>query len=144
MRAKKFLNQLRHNELVAAIRDAERLTSGEIRVFISRKEIVDPVAAAQEQFVKLEMEKTRERNGVLIFLAPLTCKFAVVGDSGIHAKCGDAFWNEVANAMASHFRRSEFTRGIQLGIARAGELLSKYFPRNAGDHNELSDDIATD
>ena len=96
MRAQAFLNQLRHDDLVAAIREAERHTSGEIRVFISRKTVDDPVAAAQAAFLRLGMAKTKHRNAVLIFVDPRTRKFAVIGDAGVHEKCGEVFWRDLA------------------------------------------------
>ena len=144
MRARDFLNQLRHDDIVAAIGAAERRTSGEIRVFVTHKSVADPVPAAQKVFVRLGMQKTRERNGVLIFLAPLTHKFAVLGDAGVHEKCGDAFWQELAGAMTGHFRRSEFTEGILHGIRKAGELLARHFPPGPDDRNELPDSVAHD
>jgi uncharacterized membrane protein len=144
MRAKDFLSQLQLDDVVAAIREAEQRTSGEIRVFISRKSIEDPVMAAQAAFLHLGMEKTREHNGVLIFVAPRTHKFAVIGDAGVHAKVGDGFWQELAKAMTDHFRKSEFTPGLVLGVKRAGELLAQHFPCRRNDKNELSDDIAHD
>lgn len=144
MRARDFLNQLRHDNIVAAIRAAEHRTSGEIRVFISRKPVEEPVAAAQTAFVRLRMDKTRERNAVLIFLAPRTHKFAVIGDAGVHEKCGDVFWQELAKAMTDYFRRSEFTQGILHGIKKAGELLAEHFPRRPDDRNQLPDGVAHD
>jgi uncharacterized membrane protein len=144
MRAKEFLSQLRHDDIVAAIREAERQTSGEIRVFVSRKEVDDPVPAAQAAFVRLGMEKTKERNGVLIFVAPRVNRFAIIGDSAVHAKCGDSFWTEVRDCMAEHFRKSDFTHGIIYGIKKAGTLLSQHFPRQPDDQNELPDDVAHD
>ncbi len=144
MNARKFLDQLRHEEIAAAIRAAELRTSGELRVFVSRKKVDDAVAAARVEFVRLAMEKTAQRNGVLIFVAPRSQKFAVIGDQGVHEKCGEVFWQETAKAMTDHFRRSEFTQGILLGVHRAGELLAQHFPRQSEDRNELSDDVAHD
>jgi len=144
MRARDFLSKLQHDDIVAAIRDAEHKTSGQIRVFISRKDVEDPVTAAQAAFVHLKMEKTRHRNGVLIFVAPRVHKFAVIGDSAVHAKCGDAFWQETRDSMAEHFRKSEFSQGIVHGIKKAGSLLAQHFPHHDGDGNELSDDVAHD
>ena len=129
MHMKKFINQLPHDKLVTAIRDAEKTTSGQIRVLISHKSVADPVAAAQKEFTRLGMAKSPERNGVLIFVTPRSRKFAVVGDTGIHAKCGDVFWQELAQAMTGYFRKSEFTEGIAHGVSKAGELLAKHFPR---------------
>jgi len=141
MSAHQFIKQLREDEIVAAIRAAERRTSGELRVFISRQSVADPVAAAQAEFTRLGMEKTRERNAVLIYLAPGPRKFAVIGDHGIHARCGDGFWQELARSMTAHFRASEFTEGIVQGIKRAGELLAEHFPRRPDDDNELPDRV---
>jgi len=92
--------------------------------------VTDPVAAAQKEFVRLGMAKSPEQNGVLIFVAPRTRKFAVIGDEGVHAKCGDEFWRELAKTMTEYFRKSEFTEGVIHGVRKAGELLAKHFPRN--------------
>jgi uncharacterized membrane protein len=129
LRMKKFINQLPHDTLVAAIRDAEKHTSGQIHVLISPKSVADPVAAAQAEFARLGLAKSPERNGVLIFVTPRSRKFAVIGDAGVHAKCGDAFWLELAQAMTDHFRKAEFTEGIAHGVRKAGELLAEHFPR---------------
>ena len=144
MKARDFLNQLRHDEIVGAIRDAEKITSGEIRVFITRKPVGDAVAAAQAHFVELGMEKTRDRNGVLIFVAPRAHKFAVIGDVAVHARCGEDFWRQLAHEMSGHFRKAEFTTGILHAVQKAGELLARHFPRKPGDTNQLPDEVETD
>ena len=87
------------------------------------------------------MTQTRHRNGVLIFLAPRSRTFAVIGDTGVHEKCGDSFWRELADAMSEYFKRGDFTAGLVHGIERAGALLAEHFPPAAGDRNELPDDI---
>ncbi len=144
MKSHHFLKQLRHDDIVAAIREAEKKTSGEIRVFISHKKIDDPIPVAQAHFVEMGMAKTQDRNGVLIFVAPRAHKFAIIGDTGVHARCGDDFWRQVADEMTGHFRKSEFSSGIIHGITRAGELLASHFPRHPGDRNQLPDDIEHD
>ena len=130
-----------HTRVVAAIAAAEARSSGEIRVVLSRGKSGEPVADAQKQFDRLGMARTEARNGVLIYLAPSSRNFAVIGDKGIHEKCGAAFWSELAAAMSEQFKRGEFTEGLVLGITRAGELLAEHFPRQADDRNELSDGI---
>ncbi len=144
MKTPQFIQQLREDEIVAAIQAAERKTSGELRVFISRQSVADPVVAAQAEFARLGMEKTRERNAVLIYLAPGPRKFAVIGDRGIHERCGEAFWQELARSMTAHFRAAEFTEGIVQGIKRAGELLAEHFPRHPDDTNELPNRVQHD
>lgn len=127
--------------IVAAIAAAEWRTSGEIRVLVSHQAAPDAVAAAQHHFERLGMAQTAARNGVLIFIAPVSRTFAIVGDTGIHAKCGDAFWREVADAMSADFKRGDFTEGLVLGIDRAAALLATHFPRRPDDRNELPDRV---
>ncbi len=130
-----------HDRVVAAIAAAERRTAGEIRVVVSGQRTTEPVAAAQKQFERLGMTQTAARNGVLIFLCPPSHTYAVIGDRGIHEKCGDGFWRELAAAMGGEFARGDFTAGLVLGINRAGALLAEHFPRGADDRNELSDTV---
>jgi len=130
-----------HARVVAAIGAAELRTSGEIRVLLAKQKAADPVAAAKAHFERLGMTRTAARNGVLIFLAPLSRNFAVIGDAGVHEKCGEAFWTELATAMTAHFKRGEFTGGLVHGIERAGALLAEHFPRQPDDVNELPDQI---
>ncbi len=130
-----------HSRIVAAIHAAEQRTSGELRVVISKETTTDALAAAQQHFNRLGMAKTAARNGVLIFVAPNSRAFAVIGDAGVHEKCGEAFWRELADAMTEHFRRGEFENGIILGLERAGSLLAMHFPRSPDDKNELPNDV---
>ncbi len=135
------LPKIDHARVVAAITAAERQTSGEIRVVVARHKAADPVAAAQRHFERLGMTHTVQRNGVLIFLAPRSRTFAVIGDTAVHEKCGDAFWRLLTAAMAVHFKRGEFTEGLIHGIEKAGALLAEQFPRAAGDNDQLSDQV---
>lgn len=144
MRAQEFLNQLQHDDIVAAIRTAEGKTSGEIRVLISHKKLADPMPTAKTEFVRLGMTRTKEKNGVLIFVAPRSRNFALIGDQAVHSRCGDAFWREVRDEMTAHFRKSEFTHAILHGIRKAGDLLAQHFPRRPDDRNQLSDEVARD
>ena len=130
MHPKTFAKHVQHDAVVTAIREAEQKTSGEIRVSISPKHIDAAVTAAQAEFLRLGMNRSPGRNSVLIFVAPRAHKFAVIGDEAVHAKCGDEFWRQLANAMTSYFRKSEFTPGIIHGVQKAGELLAAHFPKN--------------
>jgi uncharacterized membrane protein len=141
MKHHRFIQKLQDDAIVAAIRTAEAATSGEIRVFITRKATRDPLAVAQKQFNRMGMARTTERNGVLIFVAPRSQQFAIVGDQGIHERCGDVFWRDVADEMKELFRKSEFTAGIVCGVQKAGLLLAEHFPRRADDKNELPDAV---
>ncbi len=144
MKTKDFISAIPNDRIVSAIGEAESKTSGEIRVFLSNREVEDPLKAAEEQFLKLGMAQTKERNGVLLFVAPRSQAFAVIGDAGIHDKCGPGFWSELAERMTGSFRSGDYGGGILAGINRAGEILAQHFPRRPGDQNELSNAVETD
>lgn len=146
MQPKTFLNALDHERIVKAITQAEACSRAEVRVHVSNQAVDDPQKAAAAQFEKLGMTATAERNGVLIYVAPRSQKFAIIGDSGIHQSCGQSFWQEVAAAMESDFRAGRFTDGIVKGLARTGEALGTHFPRPEGvcDINELKDEVTED
>lgn len=142
MRTKDFLDKLEHDRIVSAIKAAEAKTSGQIRVYVQRGELAgDPLIAAQRKFQKLGMQATKERNGVLIFVLPRARKFAVIGDEGVHQKCGDEFWQQLVERMRAHFQKENFTDALVEAIEEAGKLLACHFPRTSLARNELSDDI---
>jgi len=142
MRTKEFLSKLEHDRIVQAIRQAESKTSGEIRVLIQRGKLKnDPFVAAQRKFYRLGMHKTRERNAVLIFVAPRVHQFAVVGDEAIHKRCGDEFWRRIVTAIHHRFREDQFTEGLAGAVKVIGDTLAQHFPRSPTDANELPDEV---
>jgi uncharacterized membrane protein len=146
MKTTAFLHALDNERIVAAIRQAEARSKGEIRVHVTDHPDVEVEAAARTQFEKLEMTKTALRNGVLIYVAPRSQRFAVIGDKGIHERCGPDFWKTVAAAMETDFRAGHYTEGILDGVTAAGDALARYFPREEGhvDENELADHVTRD
>jgi uncharacterized membrane protein len=143
MRTREFLSKLEHDQIIQAIRKAESKTSGEIRVLIQRGKLKsDPLVAAQKKFHRLRMHKTRERNAVLIFVAPRIHKFAVVGDEGIHEKCGNEFWQRVVEKMRTHFQNEKFSDALIDAVNEVGTVLATQFPpKTIRDTNELPDDV---
>ena len=125
-----------------AIEEAERNTSGEIRIHIENKCPDDVMDRAAFLFAKLEMHKTQLRNGVLFYLAIHDHKFAILGDAGINAKVSESFWNHTNEETLGYFKQGEFAKGLSEGIKMAGQQLKTHFPYQADDVNELSDDIS--
>ena len=144
MNHKEFVSKLDEARIVKAIAEAERKSSGEIRVYISHRRRTDPLKFARKRFVELGMTRTRHRNAVLIYLVPLTRQFAVVGDAGVHEKCGDAFWQRVSAQMAGLLKEGRFTEAIIEAIQMIGDILGQHFPRDPDDRNELPDRIVHD
>jgi len=97
---------------------------------------------AAKYFHKLDMHKTKLRNGVLIYMATVDRKFAIIGDAGINKAVPEGFWDDAKDAMLAHFKLGNLIEGIVTGVAMAGEHLQKYFPHQLDDKNELPDDIA--
>ena len=130
--------------LVAAIRQAEVTTSGEIRVHIEDVcPTPEPLDRASQVFSELNMHKTAARNGVLFYLAWKSRQFAVVGDSAINAAVPDDFWETTKEAVLDQFRHENYVLGLERGIKLVGEQLKRYFPYNAAtDQNELDDSIS--
>jgi uncharacterized membrane protein len=142
MKPNAFQSAIDQERVIGAITAAEAKTSGEIGVVVSLQAVDDAMVAARAEFVRLGMTATRQRNAVLIFIAPRSQQFAVVGDEGVHRCCGDGFWSDVAGAMAEHFRAGDYTTGLVEAIARTGTLLAEHFPRRGDDINELPDTVA--
>jgi len=137
-----FLTKEAEKTLIAAIKKAEKNTSGEIRVHIEKSTNKAPIDRALEVFYQLNMQKTAQRNGVLIYVAVESKQFAIIGDEGIHNKVSDSFWNATKDIVISYFAKKEFTKGLELAILDVGEKLKTFFPYQSDDVNELSDEIS--
>ncbi len=141
--AKSFFSKADNERIVQAIRNAEKDTSGEIRVHVDKEcegEVLDRAATV---FEKLGMNQTELRNGVLFYLAINSRKLAIIGDAGINSSVPPGFWENIKADMVAHFREGEYTPGLVNGIEAAGRELKKYFPfQQKGDINELPNDIS--
>lgn len=137
-----FLTTAEEQEIVEAIRIAEKNTSGEIRVHLEKTTDLDPFDRALEVFNELKMDETELKNGVLIYLAVADKTFVICGDQGINDIVTNDFWDSTKDLMVSHFKNGNFKQGLIDGILRAGEELKKYFPWSEDDTNELSNEIS--
>jgi len=129
-------------QIVHAIQHAEGYTSGEIRLAVEPHCKGEPMDRAAVYFRRLGMDKTAQRNGVLIYIATEDHRFAIIGDTGIHAHVTSDFWEKTKELMLDHFRRGALVQGLIEGIVHAGEQLQRFFPRQDDDVNELPNDIA--
>lgn len=138
-----FFNDEEQQYIIEAIQEAEKQTSGEIKVHIEQKcPNEDVMERAKEVFLALHLHETAESNGVLFYLAYEDRKFAVLGDKGIDEKVTADFWNSTKELLRSHFAKGEYKEGLSRGIQEAGIQLKKHFPYQSGDINELPDDIS--
>ncbi|MFO1519318.1 MAG: TPM domain-containing protein [bacterium] len=138
-----FFSEEEKQALVSAIQDAERKTSGEIRVHLARRCRKDPLEAAKKIFERLGMTRTKQKNGVLFFLSLKEHAFVILGDGGIHEKVGEDFWQAIRDEVIARFKKEEFVEGLTAGILKCGEKLAAYFPPLGDDVNELPDKVST-
>lgn len=139
-----MLSKKEQQQIVLAIREAEKTTSGEIRVHVSKHCKGNVLDCAANTFKKLEMHKTALRNGTLIYVAVKEKQLAIIGDAGINQVVSDDFWEETLDLMRSFFRQGQMTEGICKGIEKVGALLKHYFPYQEDDTNELPDEVSFD
>ena len=137
-----FLTKEEEQAIVEAIRMAEKVTSGEIRVHIEKTTSKVPFDRALEVFHELKMDETHLKNGVLIYLAVADKKFVICGDQGINEVVPVDFWDSTKDIMATQFKTGNFKQGLIDGIVKAGEQLRHHFPYEEGDMNELSNEIS--
>lgn len=142
MSVQKYFTEENKLQITNAIRVAELNTSGEIRIHIEKYCKGDVLDQAAYVFGKLEMHKTKLRNGVLFYLAIEDRKFAILGDTGINQKVSDDFWEKTKEVVLSKIKEGELTMGLAKGILLAGEQLKEHFPYQVDDKNELSNDIS--
>jgi uncharacterized membrane protein len=141
--AKKLIDKAGEQAIVAAIRQAEQASSGEIRVHLEDYSRGDALARARFLFEKMGMRQTVARNGVLIYVAVKDHALAIYGDEGIHVLVGDDFWQSEIALMTNHFKKGAYAEGLVAAIAEVGEKLREYFPHQGkNDQNELSDEVS--
>ena len=138
---KKFLSEAESAKINSAVKDAESKTSGEIKLVIARHCWGKMEAKGAKIFRELGLDKTKERNCVLILFIITNREFLVHGDQGIHDRVGQEFWDDIRNKMAIAFKQDKFGEGISQGVFLIGEKLSTYFPYQRDDINEISDEI---
>lgn len=130
--------------IAAMVAEAERHTSGEIRVHLERRlpRATDALTRATQVFTRLEMNATAERNGVLLYLAVENRSLAIVGDQGVHARVGDEYWQRVRDAMVARLRAGANRDAVVQAVTDVGLVLQKFFPRRPDDRNELTDEVS--
>lgn len=142
MKPSDFFTSEQKTALVAAIQQAEKNTSGEIRIHIENHFTGNILDRASRVFARLKMHKTALRNGVLIYVALEDRQLAILGDAGINAKVPDRFWDSIKNQMVEQFKAGKVCEGLCQAVSTVGQQLKTYFPHTEDDINELPDDIS--
>ena len=141
----KVIHPTDQQKIVDAIRAAERVTSGEVKVHVEQRcPGGDAYKRAADLFARLGLTKTKDRNAVLVYVATRDRKFAILGDKGIHEEVGSAFWADAVQRMKVSFARGAFGEGISGAVQSVGQRMAAKFPRKVDDVNEIDNEITTD
>ena len=139
-----FLNHLDHDKIVKAIQEAEKKTTGEIRVRISGRKILlwsDEMQVARRAFQTMGMTRTPDRNGVLVMVFPKRRRLVILGDKAVHEKAGQKFWEDMIEKAAHEFKEKKYTQGIIQTVDRIGKILAQYFPKTKSDRDSLPNKV---
>lgn len=142
MRARDFLSRAEKEQVIDAVRRAELVTGGEIRIHIENRCKDDPRESALRTFHILGMDATAARNAVLLYVATESRKVAVIADKGVDALVPKGYWDGICRLMTGAFARGEYARGLADAVEEVGRLLAEKFPYSEDDVNELPDDIS--
>ena len=143
MTPEEFLTPEEEQQIIEAIRKAEKNTSGEIRVHLeSFKKEKPSMQHVWEVFETIGMPKTRQQNGVLFYIDVNHNVFTIIGDKGINAVVPENFWDQIKNKVIEKFAKGQYATALTEGILEVGNQLQKYFPYQSGDKNELPDEIS--
>ena len=137
-----FLTTEQENSVIKTIQEAEKNTSGEIRIHLENNTKKPSLERAKEVFLYLKMDDTKDRNGVLIYIGVENKKIAILGDIGINKLVPDNFWEKEIQLLKDFFIKNEFEEGLIAAVKKVGEKLQLFFPYQKDDTNELSDQIS--
>ncbi|MEC4117773.1 TPM domain-containing protein [Myroides phaeus] len=138
-----FLSTDDENEIIKAIEQAEKNTSGEIRVHIETSTTKEAMQRAQEVFFELDMNKTSQQNAVLFYICINSKAFVILGDKAIDEKVkNENFWEGTKELVINHFKQGLYKQGLIYGILKAGSKLKVYFPSQGDNKNELPNEIS--
>ena len=137
-----FLDAAERQRVAQAIAEAERRTSGEVRVHLDEHIEDDVLDHAAFVFEELGMHRTKDRNGVLIYVSTGDRKVAVVGDTGINERVPAGFWTDVVGVLKLHFAAGRRAEGLCEAVGMVGEKLKALHPYQSDDRDELSNEVS--
>lgn len=115
------------------------------RLFISRQDMDEEVEeAAITNFFQHGLYRTRDANGILVYISVLEHKVWVMADHGIHEKMDPGAWNGIVDAITNGIKAGQAAEAVCQAIQSIGETLSHHFPIRPDDENELQNIIISD
>lgn len=108
------------------------------RFFLRADQVAEEVEeAAITSFYREKLYRTRDQNGILIFISVLERRVYILGDRGIDAKINDNGWQDIVSGLTAGIRRGKQGEALLAAVNQVGEILKQHFPIQEGDRNEL-------
>jgi putative membrane protein len=147
-----FLTEAELLQVKDCIRDAESLTSGEIKVVIASASSIIPrqrksdqeravIWKAKSLFRKLGINKTRDSTGILILISLEEHMVRVHPDAAIDRILSESTWQPLVNCIIDGIKGGLPAKGICMSISQIGTLLAKHFPIKHDDKDELPNEV---
>ncbi len=95
---------------------------------------------AAEAFLDEQVFATRERTGVMIFVALFEHRVLVLADEGIDERVADDAWDQISGDLAAGIRRGTPTQALIQAVERCADLLEAHGVHPADSDNEISDE----
>lgn len=139
-----FFSPEEKRQIERSIRQAETLTSCEIRLRVEKECKNNLQQHVIEVFRFLGMDRTKNKNGILFYISIKDQKIAILGDKGVNKYVSDEFWNDIYNFIRNEFSKQNYCYGLSMAIIQTGKQLAKIFPVEKDDVNELPNEISFD
>lgn len=93
---------------------------------------------AQLEFYWSRTHRTVNRTGVLLFISLMEHRCVVLADEVIASRLPPETWRNLVDQLIVSIKARQSADGLITAIHQCGDILSRHFPRPAGDRNELS------
>lgn len=93
--------------------------------------------SALAAFYSEKLYKTKNENGILIYISVLEKKVWFLADANINSKIKQQEWDSIVDELTKGIKCGEQAAAICKAITQTGEILQHHFPLEENDKNEL-------
>lgn len=108
------------------------------RLFLSGTQVDEEVEeAAIASFYSEGLYRTRQENGILIFVSVLEHRVWILGDRGINEKIDPGEWQDIVEDLTEGIKTGRQGEALCQAVTHVGEILKAHFPLQEDDRDEL-------
>ena len=97
--------------------------------------------AAAREFFRRGLTRTRDKTGVLIYVALAEHHAEILADTGIADRVGLDVWAEIVTELTGAIKAGSMADGLAGAIRRAGVILAEHAPPRFEDEDELPNKV---